>query len=165
MTTANDAIEILTRDHHLVKDLFRDFAGLDGLAPLAARLELVLDICTRLTVHTTVEEELFYPAVRDAINDDKLMNEAEVEHDAARYIIEQLLPMADNDTYLHAKVNVLREYTTHHINVEEGEMFPKIRKTRLDLSTLGRQLMDRKTALQEQLATREQLAAFMSSRA
>jgi hemerythrin superfamily protein len=162
--TPEDAIEILLSDHRTVKEQFKEFARLGLAAPLAARIALVHDICTRLTIHTTIEEELFYPAVRGVINDDELMNKAEIEHATAKYMIEQLLPVQLDDEYFDAKVSVLREYTKHHIDEEESIIFPKVRQTHLDLRTLGRQLLDRKLALQGELATPEQLIAFMSSR-
>jgi hemerythrin superfamily protein len=161
--TADDAIEILKSDHNTVKEQFKEFARLGLAAPLATRIALVNDICTKLTIHAAIEEELFYPAVRHAIDDDELMNKAEVEHATARYLIEQLLPVQLNDEYFEAKVSVLREYTKHHIDEEESEIFPKVRQTQLDLMTLGRQLLDRKLALQGELVTPEQLLAFMSS--
>jgi hemerythrin superfamily protein len=162
--TPEDAIEILKGDHHTVKQQFKEFARLGLVAPLTTRIALVQDICTRLTIHATIEEELFYPAVRSVINDDELMNKAEVEHATAKYIIEQLLPVQLDDEYFDAKVSVLREYTKHHIDEEENIVFPKVKQTRLDLRALGRQLLDRKLALQGELATPGQLIAFMSSR-
>jgi hemerythrin superfamily protein len=162
--TPEDAIDILKSDHQIVKEQFKEFARLGLAAPLTTRIVLVQDICIRLTIHATIEEELFYPAVRTVIDDEELMNKAEVEHATAKYIIEQLLPVQLDDEYFHAKVRVLREYTKHHIDEEESIIFPKVKQTHLDLRTLGRQLLDRKLALQGELATPEQLIAFMSSR-
>jgi hypothetical protein len=159
----DDAVDVLKQDHKRVKELFKDFAELEGASPNTARIALTQDICTELIIHSAVEEELFYPVVRKAINDDDLMNEAEIEHATAKYIIKQLLPVKTDDTHFIAKVTVLREYTKHHINEEENEMFPKIRQAKLDLSMLTQQLMDRKKALQDQLKTTEQLIAFTSS--
>jgi hemerythrin superfamily protein len=158
--TPGDAIDILTRDHRKVKDLFKDYAALAGTVPIAARMPLILEICTELTIHTAVEEEIFYPAVRQAIKDDDLMNEAEIEHGTVKFLIQQLLPVDPTDEYLHAKVTVLREYSKHHINEEESEMFPKIRKAQLDLAKLGQQMMDRKTELQSQLTTPELVVEY-----
>jgi hemerythrin-like domain-containing protein len=158
--TPGDAIDILMRDHQKVKDLFKDYAALAGTVPMAARMALILQICTELTIHTAIEEEIFYPAVRKVINDDDLVNEAEIEHGTAKFLIQQLLPVRPDDEYLHAKVSVLREYIKHHINEEESEMFPKIRKAKLDLAQLGQQMMNRKTALQSQLTTPELVVEF-----
>jgi hemerythrin superfamily protein len=159
--TPSDAIDILTSDHRKVKELFKDYAALAQTAPVATRMALILQICAELATHTAVEEELFYPAVRKAIKDDDLVNEAEIEHDTAKFLIKQLLPVKPDDEYLHAKVTVLREYIKHHINEEESEMFPKVRKAQLDLSALGQQMMDRKAALQAQLTTPELVVEFV----
>jgi hemerythrin superfamily protein len=161
--TPRDAIDILTRDHGTVNELFKKFAALAGSATTTASLALVHEICTELTIHAAIEEEIFYPAVRKTINDDDLMNEAEIEHATAKFLIKQLLPLESDDEYFHAKVTVLREYTRHHINEEESEMFPKIRKSQLDLTMLGQQIMERKTALKSQLTAPEQLIAFTAS--
>jgi hemerythrin superfamily protein len=160
---SDDATDVLAQDHKKVKELFKDFSQLEGTSPVAARIALVQAICTELTIHAAIEEELFYPAARKATNDDDLVNEAEIEHATVKYLIKQLLPLKEDDAYLKAKVTVLREYTRHHINEEENEMFPKIKQAKLDLSALGQQLMDRKKALQEQLKTPEQLIAFTSA--
>jgi hemerythrin superfamily protein len=157
-----DAIDLLTDDHKKVKELFKDFAQLKGTAPTAAMIDVVQAICTALTIHTAIEEEVFYPAARKAINDDDLIDEAEIEHAAAKFLIKQLMPVKPGDTQFTAKVTVLREYTKHHINEEENEMFPKIKQAKPDLSALGQQLRDRKKQLQDQLKTPEQVAAFAS---
>jgi hemerythrin superfamily protein len=161
---ADDAIEILKNDHITVQEQFNEFARLGPVAPLPTRIALVQDICTRLTIHSAIEEELFYPAVRTVIDDDELINKAEVEHASARHIIEQLLPVELDDEYFEAKVSVLRDYTKHHIDEEESIIFPKVRRTHLDLATLGRQILDRKLGLQGELVTFDQLRAFMASR-
>jgi hemerythrin superfamily protein len=157
-----DAIDILGRDHEKVKQLFKDYAALASTAPTAVQNALVQQICTELIIHTALEEEIFYPAVRKMIKDDDLMNEAEIEHDAAKFLIKQIVPVKPDDEYLHAKVAVLREYIKHHINEEESQMFPKIRKAQFDLSVLGQQMMARKTALQTQLTTPELVVEFFA---
>jgi hemerythrin superfamily protein len=157
-----DAIDILSQDHRSVKELFKEFARLEGVAPTSARIALVQDICTQLSIHTALEEELFYPAVRKAVNENNLVNVAEIEHETSRFIIQQLLPARDDDAYLQAKVTVLREYTQHHINEEENEIFPRVKKTQLDLAALGQKLMERRMALQNQLTGPEQLMVFVS---
>lgn len=162
---ADDAIEILKNDHLRMQEQFKEFATLGPIAPLATRIALVQDICTSLTIHSAIEEEFFDPAVRTVIHDDELINKAEIEHASARYLIEQLLPVELDDEYFEAKLKVLREYTKHHSDEEEGIIFPKVRQTRLDLVTLGRQMLDRKLGLQGELATPAQLTAFMASHA
>jgi hemerythrin superfamily protein len=101
-----------------------------------------------LTVHTTVEEEIFYPAVRAAQVDADLLDEAAVEHASAKDLIAQIRSMDPDDDLYDAKVTVLGEYVNHHAEEEEGEMFPKARRAKVDLEGLGEQIKSRKQALQ-----------------
>ena len=91
-----------------------------------------------------MEEEIFYPAVRKAIKDDDMMDEALVEHASAKELIAQILDMAAGDDLFDAKVKVLSEQIEHHVREEEDEMFPKVRKTHLDLVALGEEMAARK---------------------
>jgi hemerythrin-like domain-containing protein len=93
------------------------------------------------------DEEIFYPAVRKAIGDEDLLNEAEVEHDSAKALIRQLERMKPSDPRYAATFTVLGEYVDHHVKEEESEMFPKVRRARLDLEALGAKLMGRKIRL------------------
>ena len=99
-------------------------------------------------MHTTIEEEIFYPAVREAIDEEDLMDEALVEHAGAKELIEQLEGMSPQDDLYDAKVTVLGEQIDHHASEEEEEMFPKAKKAKLDLQELGAQLTERKEELQ-----------------
>jgi hemerythrin-like domain-containing protein len=141
---ASGAIALLTADHDKVKKLFKQFERLhedqddEGAAQIAAQ------ICNELTVHATIEEELFYPQVRDAIDDADLVDEAEVEHATAKDLIAQIESMDCTDDKYAAKVMVLGEYINHHIKEEQNEMFPKARRAKLDMEALGEQLMQRK---------------------
>ncbi|MGK5064955.1 hemerythrin domain-containing protein [Janthinobacterium sp. LB3P112] len=131
-TAQVDAIDLLTQDHKNVKALFEQYAGLSDRSR-ASKKKLATQICLELTKHATAEEEIFYPAVREATGDDDLMDEATVEHASAKDLIAQILSMnADEDLY-DAKVKVLSEQIEHHVGEEEGEMFPKARKANLDL--------------------------------
>ena len=94
-------------------------------------------------MHTTLEEEIFYPAVREAIEDEDLMNEAAVEHETAKMLIEQLENMGPDDPNYFATFTVLGEYVRHHIKEEQGEMFPAARKAGLDLEALGERMRAR----------------------
>jgi hemerythrin superfamily protein len=108
---------------------------------------LVERICGALKAHTTVEEEIFYPAVREAIDDDKLMDEADVEHASAKELIAQLESGKPGDDHYDAKVMVLGEYIRHHVKEEHGEIFPKARKSGVDLKDLGARIRARKAEL------------------
>jgi len=147
--TGKDAIALLEGDHTSVQRLFKRFEKLkNGEGNEAEKAELVNIICDELKVHTQIEEEIFYPAVREAIDDDDLMDEAEVEHTGAKETISNLEAMQPGDDLYDATVSVLGEYVNHHIKEEEGHMFPKVRKSGLDTKALGTQLMERKHELQ-----------------
>jgi len=100
-----------------------------------------------LTVHAAIEEEIFYPAVRDALDDSKLLDEAEVEHQAAKDLIEQIQDSDPSDPLYDARVNVLGEYVNHHVQEEEGELFPQVRDAELDLDSLGAEMSARQEEL------------------
>ena len=147
-----DAVSLLTADHEKVKGLFKQFEETKDLTDqrsLKKRQRIVAEACRELTIHTTVEDEIFYPAVRAAIEDDDLMNEAKVEHDGAKVLIGQLEKMNAKDEMFGAKFTVLAEYVTHHIKEEHAEMFPKARKSDLDLAALGEQMLARKRELMQ----------------
>jgi hemerythrin superfamily protein len=146
MKTTNDALSLLIKDHKDVKEMFEQFDGLsDGSK--ATKKKVADQICQALTVHTQLEEKIFYPAVREAISDEDLIAEALVEHASAKKLIEQIQDMEADDDLYDAKVKVLSEQVEHHVREEEDEMFPKVRKTNLDISALGEKMM----ALKEQL--------------
>lgn len=143
-----DAITLLTDDHKNVKRMFMAFEKLSKSANKGVeKRTLVQKICVELIVHSKIEEEIFYPAVRAAINDDKLMDEADVEHAGARDLIKQLLDMKPGDDHYDAKVTVLGENIDHHVKEEQDEMFPKAKKAKLDLTALGVRMLERKKEL------------------
>jgi hemerythrin superfamily protein len=139
-----DAIALLRADHAKVQDLFSQFekARADDRKRLLAQR-----ICAELTVHTTIEEEIFYPAVREVLDDEDLLDEAAVEHASAKELISQIQAGSPEDDKWDAKVTVLGEYVKHHVKEEQNEMFPKLRKTKLDLRLIGDQLRARKQQL------------------
>lgn len=142
-STEMDAIALLTEDHAKVKAMFEQYEGLGDRAH-ATKQKLAMQICTELTKHATAEEEIFYPAVRAATKEDDLVDEATVEHASAKDLIEQIMSMASSDELFDAKVKVLGEQIDHHVEEEEGEMFPKARKAGLDLVALGEEIQARK---------------------
>lgn len=143
-----NAIALLMEDHKKVKKLFSDFKKLKEDGDGDEKANLVNMICTELTIHTQIEEEIFYPAVRDAIDDEDLMDEADEEHASAKTLIAQLESMEPEDDHYDAKVTVLGEYIDHHVKEEHDEMFPKVKKAKLDLVELGAQMLQRKHELQ-----------------
>lgn len=157
-TVSNDAIQLLTTDHKEVKALFKAYEQLvEADGDDDEKLQLALDICTQLTVHATVEEELFYPAARDVLEEDEsLVDDAEVEHACARDLIAQIMTSTpEDDPLFDAKVKVLGEYVDHHVKEEEGEMFPKIKKSELDVEALGEEIAQRKEELLAELEEAE----------
>jgi hemerythrin superfamily protein len=143
-----DATLLLTRDHTEVSKLFKQYEKLaDAEADGAQRQALAQQICSMLTVHATIEEEIFYPAAREAEVDSDLLDEAEVEHASAKDLIAQIESMDADDELYDAKVTVLGEYIDHHVQEEENEMFPKCRKSGMDLAELATELAERKSEL------------------
>ena len=143
-----DATLLLTRDHTEVHKLFKQYEKLaDVEAAASDRQALAEEICTKLTIHATSEEEIFYPAAREAGIESDLLYEAEVEHASAKDLIAQIRAMTPDESLYDAKVKVLGEYIDHHVKEEEEEMFPKCRKSAMDLAALAAQLADRKASL------------------
>ena len=142
-----DAIKLLKDDHKEVKAYFKQYEDLEDDGEKQA---LADKICLALTVHAQIEEEIFYPAAREAIDDDDLLDEAEVEHASAKQLIAEIQSMKAGDRLFDAKVTVLGEYIDHHVEEEEKEMFPEGRESDLDLKALGVQLAARKAELMAQ---------------
>jgi hemerythrin superfamily protein len=145
-----DAITLLTGDHNKVKKMFKEFEKLCKKDDDEGKEELATQICKELTVHAQLEEEIFYPVVREAIDDDELMNEAVVEHTTAKDLIAQIQSMRVSDPMYDAVVKVLGEYINHHVEEEQNEIFPKARKSKLDLEEIGREMAERKEVLLEE---------------
>jgi hemerythrin-like domain-containing protein len=146
-TETQDAIALLTAEHRQVSAMFKQFEEL-GERAKASKKKLADQICAALRVHTQIEEEIFYPAVREASKDlEDVVDEAVVEHASAKDLIEQLEAADPEDDLYDAKVKVLGEQVEHHVGEEEKEMFPKVRKLSLDLVELGQEMADRRDEL------------------
>ena len=143
-----DAVALLTADHKRVKKLFKTFDKMKESGSTADKQALAAQICAELTLHADVEEQIFYPAVRNAIDQDDMLNEAEVEHASAKDLIAQIESGDASDPLWSAKVTVLGEYIDHHVQEEENEMFPKTRKAKMDLESLGKQIAEMKQSRQ-----------------
>ncbi len=139
-----DAIKLLKDDHREVQGWFKDYDKTDDDAK---KQELADMICQALLIHTRIEEEVFYPAAYDAIDDDDLLDEAEVEHASARDLIAQIQDGKVGDPLFDAKVKVLGEYIDHHVKEEESELFPECRSSDMDLKALGEQMAAMKADL------------------
>ena len=139
-----DAIALLKEDHRAVEKLFKDFESAKGDG---RKEKLARKICLELSVHTKIEEEIFYPSLDGKVEED-LLKEAYVEHDAAKLLIAEIeAGNGQSDDFFDAKVQVLSEEIDHHVKEEEDELFPQVRKADLDLDALGAQLAERKKEL------------------
>jgi hemerythrin superfamily protein len=142
-----DAIALLRADHKTVTDMFDEYERRKSRLSPDKKMELAQTICRELEVHAMIEEEIFYPAAREAIREDDLLKEAYIEHASAKDLIHQLQESSPDDELFDARVKVLGEYVKHHVKEEQGELFPMVKKSRLDTRELGEQLMRRKQEL------------------
>jgi hemerythrin superfamily protein len=148
-----DAIALLKADHAEVKKRFKAYQKLvDNDGGAEERQAVAEEICLLLTVHATIEEEIFYPATRDVLESDvDLVDEADVEHASAKDLIAQIRAMQPEEPLYNAKVKVLGEYVDHHVEEEQDEMFPKVKTGKLDTRAIGAQLAERKQALMAEM--------------
>jgi hemerythrin superfamily protein len=144
-----NAIELLKADHRQVEAWFSQF---EKTRSTEKKSDLAARICKALEVHTTIEEEIFYPAFFEATTDKELHHEAIVEHDGAKKLIAEIEASSPSDDYYDAKVKVLSEMVKHHVKEEEqsGGMFAEAKSSDMDLAELGEQLKARKTELMGQ---------------
>ena len=153
--TEKDACDLLDADHKMVKKMFKEYEELTesrGRGAAQKKQELAQQICQELTVHAQVEEEIFYPALRSAIKDTDLLDEAEVEHQTCKDLIAQIQAGGEEDK-IDAKVKVLGEYIDHHVKEERNEMFPKARAARkLDLVAMRGEIEARKEELMSEMS-------------
>ena len=145
-----DAIALLEADHEAVSQLFDEY---EKTRSVPNKKALVSEICTALSVHAQIEEEIFYPAVKSASKDKLLVPEATVEHSGVKNLIAQLQGAEPDGEMYDAKVKVLSEYVKHHVNEEQNEMFPKAKASSLDMVDLGTRLAARKEDLLAQAAS------------
>lgn len=147
MAAAKDAISLLKTDHRKVEELFEKYES-----ARAKKADIAKQICMELTIHTTIEEEIFYPACKSAGVESDMLDEAYVEHDGAKTLIGELENGSPEDEFYDAKVKVLSEEIKHHVKEEEkrGGIFTEARKADLDLEALGQQLLARKTELERE---------------
>lgn len=144
---SNNAIDLLLDDHKQVRQLLKQYEKMHEKASPDEKQELADQICTEFILHADIEEQFFYPAARDALEkDEELIDEAEVEHASARDLVTQIQAMQPDDPMFDAKVKVLGEYIEHHVEEEEKEMFPKVKKAKLDLEAMGQEMWEAKEA-------------------
>jgi len=148
--TPKDAIALLRADHRQVTDLFIQFER--GRSPERKRT-VAQQICRELTVHAQLEEELFYPAVKQALGDQELVPEARVEHESIKRLIDQILQADGDMEAFEAQVKVLSEYVRHHVKEEQGELFPKVMASTLDLQAMCQAMLVRRQELIDELVS------------
>jgi hemerythrin superfamily protein len=150
-----DACSLLDTDHRNVKKLFKAYEELtksQAASSSQKKRDLANEICMELTVHAQIEEEIFYPGLREAIKETDLLEEAEVEHASAKDLIARIQEATDIDDKFDAKVTVLGEYIDHHVKEERTQIFVKARAARgLDLVAMREQLETRKEELMAEL--------------
>ena len=145
---AMDAVALLKADHRKVEELFESYEkSKNG----STKAKLAQQICMELTIHATIEEEIFYPAVKGQVEDD-MLDEAYVEHDGAKVLIGELLAGSPDDDFYDAKVKVLSEEIKHHVKEEEQRdgIFAQAKKAGVDMMDLGQRLATRKAELMKE---------------
>lgn len=145
---APDAIDLLDADHLHVHGLLQSYRELvrKRATPLQRRA-LAEEICLELTIHAKVEEEIFYPAMRDALRDEDVLDEAEEQHGSLRELVGQVLATAPQDALYDARVAVLADYVERHVRQEREQVFNRVLASRADLQSLGRAIAARKEEL------------------
>ena len=147
-----DAIALLKADHRKVEDLFEQYESASGKE---RKRKLAMEICMELTAHAMIEEEIFYPACKGAVEKD-LIQEAYVEHDGAKVLMAELEAGDPSEEFYDAKVKVLKEQIEHHVEEEEKRvegMFSQARKAGVDVDRLGEEMLARKEELMQQFQT------------
>lgn len=148
---APDAIKLLEADHKEVRAWFKEY---DGLETPGKKARLSEKICLALKVHMQIEEEIFYPASREAlkVTEEEMVDEAVVEHGSAKALVGEIEQMEVDEGLYDARVKVLGEIIEHHVGEEEKGYFPACRKADMDLAALGEQMLARKAELMKKLA-------------
>jgi hemerythrin superfamily protein len=157
----SDALALLRADHQRVQEMFDQF---EKTRSEDRKASLAEQICQELTIHAQIEEEIFYPAAREAIKEEDLIDEATVEHQSAKDLIAQIEGSGPGSEMFEAKVKVLGEYVKHHVKEEQNELFPQVRKAKLDLKELGERLQQRKMELMEGSSATAAKSGFSGSR-
>lgn len=148
----SDALSLLKDDHRKVEGLFKEYEAAEGKREQG---NIAKQICKELSIHTQIEERIFYPAAKGEVKDARdEVNEAVVEHSAVKRLVEELEGMSPGDEMFKAKMMVLMEFVKHHVREEEKEMFPKLTESDLDLKELGAELMQAKQRLESGEDTR-----------
>jgi hemerythrin-like domain-containing protein len=147
----SDVLNMLKDDHKKAKKAFQEFERLDKRQQGEDCQALAMQTCSELTLHAMLEEELFYPAIREVMREQSLIDEAEVEHASAKTLIADLQQLPPQERSYAATFKVLGEYVQHHIKEEESEIFPQLARAKLDWDALLQQMTARRESLQAEL--------------
>ncbi len=153
-----DAISLLTDDHQKIRMLFKDFPRLAKSKAIAAKTKIVYKICTELSHHMMIKEHIFYAQVRLVMHDDKLMNEAMIEHSGAKDLINQIRHLSPSQPLYDAVGVVLGVYVAHYFAEEESIMFPAIRNLKIDLQRLGTAILARQKLIRSEIDEAEEVS-------
>ena len=171
-SSRNEVLEMLKEDHKRAKKAFRDFSKLQEEGDQAGCQALAEQTCKELQLHMRLEEEVFYPAARGGLDEEDLIEEAEVEHGSAKTLIDQLSSLSPEDAKFAATFTVLGEYIKHHVKEEEGEMFEQLGRSKVDWDSLLEEMLARRMELEGELGldaaeeegeTEEQAAARIAA--
>ena len=152
---ATDALEMLKDDHRQVEALFKEYEQLAGGEDIAAKEVVATEICEKLTVHAQLEEEVFYPAARQVLDKQEIIDEAEEEHADAKQLIAELEEMSPEDDAYDATVKSLSDAIAHHVEEEESEMFPKLKEAGMETEAVGEQMAERRQEIMDELGLAE----------
>jgi hypothetical protein len=147
-----DALDLLNEDHREIREMFREFGELDAGAEKRALLKRVN---AALSVHTEIERELFYPALRQLLSETEIVDEAEVEHELAETLLAELIDMDVHDALFDSRLEVLIESVTHHFAEEESQMFAQVRLDKPDLESVAQEMRERKEDLEAEFEPEE----------
>jgi hemerythrin superfamily protein len=148
-TRAPNAITMLKQDHEAVAELAEKYERGKNRMSAERKQQMAQEICRMLTIHTTIEEELFYPAAREHVRGlEDMLDEAEIEHDAVKELIATVQNSSPDEELYDARIKVISEYVKHHVKEEQNQIFPKVRKSKLDLEDLGEQMQARRHELE-----------------
>ena len=157
------ALEMLTSDHRKVEDLFASFEEMKDEDD-AGRVAIAQRICSELTVHMQIEEDLLYPWLRENMDETDMVAEAYVEHASAKQLIAEIMQVGEPDEEYDAKVKVLSEYIKHHVKEEEGEIFPEVASEEEELDELGQEMFARKAELLAEMGMGDEMPEDMPAR-
>ena len=146
---APNAITMLKQDHEAVAELVDKYERGKNRLSSQRMQKMAREICRMLTIHATLEEELFYPTAREQVRGlEDMLDEAEIEHATVKELIGTVENSTPDDELYDARIKVIGEYVKHHVKEEQNEIFPKVRKSKLDLEDLGEQMQARRQELE-----------------